>query len=69
MIVNVWSEPQFTGTAPLGEIWPWAPAEAEIVLMSPANEALIVWFAVTFVKPYLVTAPTELPSTRTSSTW
>ena len=31
--------------------------------------AASVWFALTLVNEYVVTAPTELPSTRTSATW
>ena len=34
-----------------------------------AKLAAIVWATVTFVNVYVVTAPTELPSTSTSSTW
>ena len=37
--------------------------------MSIANVALMVWFAVTFVNVWLVTAPTEAPSTSTFATW
>ena len=37
--------------------------------VSIAKLALIVWFDVTFVNGWLVTAPTEAPSTSTSATW
>ena len=37
-----------TLTAPDGVMLPFAPAEAVIVYVSMANDAAIVWFAVTF---------------------
>ena len=48
---------------------PWSPAVGVIVYVSIANVALIVWSAVTLVNVWLVTAPTEPPSTRTSAMW
>ena len=51
-----------------GLIAPPAPADAEIVYVSSANVAEIVWLARTSLKPYDVTAPAETPSTRTSTT-
>ena len=67
-MANAWLEPQFTDTAPLGEMAPFAPADAVIVSMSIAKLAAIVWLAVTLVNVWAVTGPTETPSTRTSAT-
>src|SRR5262249_57845393 len=69
VIVKLWSAPQLTPTDPLGLIVPFAPADAVIVNVLIAKLAAIVWFACTFVKLKLVTAPTLTPSTSTSSTW
>ena len=41
--------PSFTVTAPDGVMLPFVPADAVIVCCVIANEAAIVWFAVTFV--------------------
>ena len=49
VIVNDWFAPEFTLTAPEGEMLPLAPAEAVIVYVLIAKLAEIVWFAVTFV--------------------
>jgi hypothetical protein len=48
---------------------PFPPELAETANRSTAKLAASVWFAVTFVKVKVVTAPTELPSTSTSATW
>ena len=45
-----------------------APAEAVTIKVSMANDASSVWFAVMFVNAWLVTAPTEEPSTSTLTT-
>ena len=50
MIVNVWFEPQSTGTLPLGLIEPLGSAEAVMILVSGANTASMVWLAVTLKK-------------------
>jgi hypothetical protein len=65
--VNVVSVPASTGTAPDGVIAPFDPALAVIVCTN-ANEAAIVWLAVMLASVWLVTAPTDAPSTSTSST-
>ena len=64
-----WLAAALTTTAPAGVIEPLAPALAVIVNVLIAKLAAIVWLASTFVKLYVVTAPTLTPSTSTSSTW
>src|SRR5438093_1607032 len=68
-MVKLWPTVAFTVTAPDGVMLPLAPADAVIVYVSIAKLAEMVWFASTLLKVYEVTAPTELPSTRTSATW
>src|ERR1051325_8132604 len=58
--------PNEAGTAPEGAIDPWGPALAKTVNEWSAKLASIVWFAVTFVKVYFGTAPTETLSPWTS---
>ncbi len=53
-------------TVPLGEITPLEPADELIVYVLAVNVAEMVWLEVTFVKVYVLTAPTEPPSTSTS---
>jgi hypothetical protein len=48
-MLNAWSEPQFTGTLPVGEIEPPEPADATIVYVFSEKLAAIVWLACTFV--------------------
>ena len=45
------------------------PTVVEVAATLLAKLAAMVWFAVTLVKVYEVTAPTEPPSTSTSATW
>ena len=52
-------------TVPLGVIAPLEPADELIVYVLAVNVAEMVWLEVTFVKVYVLTAPTELPSTST----
>ena len=52
-------------TEPLGEMVPPVPAEALIVYVLTVKLADIVWFAVTLLNVYELTAPTDAPSTRT----
>jgi hypothetical protein len=71
VIVNVLLAPDATVTVPEGEIIPPVPAEALMVyevLLLAVKLAEIVWFAVTLLKVYEVTAPTDDPSTRTLET-
>jgi hypothetical protein len=49
---------------PVEDVEPVEPVELVEV---EANEALIVWFAITFLKVYELTAPTDAPSTLTSA--
>ena len=67
--MNDWFDPWLTDTDPLGEIVPPVPAEAVMVYVFTENVALIVWFAVTLLKLYELTAPTDAPSTRTLVIW
>ena len=67
-MVKPWLAAAFTATAPAGVIEPFAPALAVIVYVLIAKLALITWLARTFVKLYVVTAPTLMPSTSTSAT-
>jgi hypothetical protein len=50
VIVKVWLAPEFTVTAPDGEIVPFDPAEAVMVKAAGAKETLTVWLAVTLEK-------------------
>jgi hypothetical protein len=70
VIVNVWLAPELTVTEPVGEIVPPAPADAAIVnvVVLAANEAAMVWFAVTLLNVNDVTVPCETPSTSTFAT-
>ena len=69
MKVKVWLDPQFTTTAPDGEIVPLPLlAVAVMVKVLRTKLAAMVWFAVTLLKVKLVTAPTDDPSTSTSWT-
>jgi hypothetical protein len=48
--MKVWLAPEFTVTAPDGEIVPFDPAEAVMVKVVGAKVTLIVWLAVTLEK-------------------
>jgi hypothetical protein len=65
VIVNILLDPELTETAVAGEIVPPVPAVGVIVKLLSAKVALMVWLAVTLVKVYVATAPTDTPSTRT----
>ncbi|TMG82452.1 MAG: hypothetical protein E6H78_14685 [Betaproteobacteria bacterium] len=67
-MVNVWLATALTVTLPAGEILPLAPADAAMVNVLIAKLAAIVWLAMTLLKVYVDTAPTDTPSTRTSAT-
>ena len=54
-----------TLTLPDGEIEPPEAAEAVMEYELAVKVALIVWFDVTLLKVYELTAPTEAPSTVT----
>ena len=69
MIVNVWLAPNATVCGAAGLMLPLSPAVGVIVYTLMAKLTLIVWSAVTLVNVWLVTAPTETSSTRTSATW
>jgi hypothetical protein len=69
VIVKVWFAPLFTETAPAGEMLPLPLALTVMVNGFAAKLAEMVWFAVTFVKLYDVTAPAATPSTSTAETW
>ena len=65
--MNVWLPPGGTLTAPLGVIVPPVPGVDVIVYDNPDSKvATMLWFAITFVNVYELTAPTEDPSTVTS---
>ena len=68
-MVNTWFAPLFTITEPEGVILPFAPADAVMVKVFGVKDDDIVWLAVTFVKVYVPTAPTDDPSTNTLATW
>src|SRR5438093_296845 len=68
-MAKIWFDPQSTETEPAGDMEPWAPALAKIDFVSTAKLAAMVWLAVTFAKLYLLTGPTEAPSTSTSAMW
>jgi hypothetical protein len=72
-MVKVLLAPDVTRTLLDGEIDPLVPADAVIVYdmeleVVAVNVAEIPWFAVTLLKVYEVTAPTDAPSTRTFDT-
>ena len=48
--MKAWLPPEFTVTAPDGDIVPFDPAEAVIVKVVAAKVTLIVWLAVTLEK-------------------
>ena len=58
-----------TVTVPEGEIVPLAPAVAVIVKVLIAKLAEICGWRLALLKRYVVSAPTDTPSTRTSATW
>ena len=67
LMLKLWLAPELTLTPPTGVIEPPEPAEAVMVKveMLTVKVALMEWFAVTLLKVYELTAPTEEPSTVT----
>ena len=56
-------------TSCVAEMLPPAPADELSVYWLIAKVAAMVWLEVTFVNVYEPTAPTDVPSTRTSAMW